>query len=271
MKISFRFLLSLLALLPSVGYPTVDMVRLYEFGADDAAYLALPGQTPKASILLVPDAMATQEVVARRCDLLSKIGYTTLAVDFYNGGIAGSPSDAALVQSKISRAMARQTIQAALKMLSESPRYRSEKIIIAVWGANMTIVLEALKDIEKPVPLLAVSWLEADGELPQKELSLLPCSIQIMGNPRFMKPDFVKKLNAMYEQRGKRDSLLKIDGEPGFLLKPETSRLCAEAWSNVIGFWKTRSEDAQGVALPVPEEKKENPAAGSVYSNRFGR
>ncbi len=275
MKFRTWTLIAAFASLSAVAYAG-DLVRLYEFGADDVAYLALPNQAPKAAILLVPDSLGSLEIVSKRCDLLGKLGYTAMALDLYGGTEAASPADAKQMQSKISIQLAKQTVVAALKLLCESPRYRAEKLILAVWGDNMPVVLEALKDAGPGVHLTAVSWLEAAGGGQPRELASLPCALQVIYGPEPAQAELGKYLQALNELRGSKDDIEKVEYEAGFLLKPEISGSCADVWSNIIQFWGVQTQGlAPGLTDKSESSKSEMADARSIknssYSERFGR
>jgi hypothetical protein len=219
-----------------------DAVRLYDFGADEMAYLALPAEAPLGSILLIPDALGVPEVAAARCDLLSKLGYIAMAVDFYNGQTAPTLDQSRILQSRLSADSSRKTISAALRMLTESPPYRTDRIIVAVWGANMNFLRSVLMDVnsipnKKKISLSALSWMEPDGIVSGDPFAGLPRPLQVLTNNGPWLKELEKAQAAQPLKRIPAD-MRSYDAPPGFLLQGEAGELDTQAWVSVIEFWK---------------------------------
>ncbi|NJK91661.1 MAG: hypothetical protein HC904_07450 [Blastochloris sp.] len=140
-----------------------EAVRLYDFGADEMAYLALPDTAPRGSILLIPDALGVPEVAAKRCELLAKLGFVAMTVDLYNGQRADTVEKRNRLQARLRPEAGTKTIRAALNLLTESPLYQSDRVLIGVWGANMDMLRQVLADPQKngPWPDL-VGWSPRD-------------------------------------------------------------------------------------------------------------
>jgi hypothetical protein len=232
-------------------------VGLHDFGADDLAYLSLPDQPPKASILLIPDALGTPEVVAARCNLLAKLGYIALTVDFYNGQVASSLEQAEIIQSRISSTSVQNTLSAALALLTQSPAYQSDHLIIAVWGPNMVhlkTVLPLFSLEKKRLPLVALSWVEPSGPLELDPFSKIPRPLQIITNNGAWLSN-LEKNQSTQPLKQIPANLHTYNAAPGFMLKEETDTASAQAWAAMISFW------GETVELANATQKTETPSA----------
>lgn len=256
------FFLSGLLLFPAISLSRVragEAVRLYEFGADEMAYLALPAQAPKGSVLLIPDALGTPEVVAARCDLLAKLGFVAMTVDFYNGQTAGTLEKGRSIQARLSAENCRKTIAAALKLLTVSPQYRSDKLVVGVWGSNMSFLREVLVVPGNQANLVALSWFEPEGSVLEDPFAGLPRPLQVLANNGPWMGEWEKAQAARPLKRIPAD-IHRYKAAPGFLLKADTDDLAAQAWVSVIEFWKEAVERS----APASETRPEGGPAAEV-------
>jgi hypothetical protein len=223
-----------------------EAVRLYDFGADEMAYLALPAEAPKASILLIPDALGVPEVVAQRCDLLAKLGYIAMTVDFYNGQTATTRDQAKVIQGRLSPDSARKTVSAALHMLTQSPQYRTDRIVVAVWGANMEFFRDSWQESQtagRKISLIALTWMEPDGAVSGDPFAGLPRPLKVLTNNGPWMGEVEKAQAAQPLKRIPAD-IHSYNAKPGFLLQSQTDELGTQAWVSVIEFWKQASSQA---------------------------
>ena len=239
-----------------------EAVRLYDFGADEMAYLALPAEAPKASILLIPDALGIPEVVAQRCDLLAKLGYIAMTVDFYNGQTATTRDQAKVIQGRLSPDSARKTVSAALKMLTQSPQYRTDRIVVAVWGANMEFFRDSWQESQtagRKISLIALTWMEPDGAVSGDPFAGLPRPLKILTNNGPWMGELEKAQAAQPLKRIPAD-MHSYNAKPGFLLQPKSNELSTQAWVSVIELWKkTVTEQKRVAAEEAPPASSENP------------
>jgi len=216
-----------------------DLLRLDDYGADDTVFLSLPAIQPKAAVLLVPDAMADPAVVASRCDLLARLGYIAAAVDFYNGRVAEDQAEAAQIQKQLLPKTSLQTLKAAGKLLCQSPRYRTEKLVLAVWGDNLSLVLQALQDPVTAAHVQVLTWMEPTGRLQPGELATLPAGVLILYDRKLETSNFNDYLAALKNSRGAAAEFYPLACEPGYLMKGKDSEATADAWSSVIKYWQS--------------------------------
>lgn len=213
-----------------------EMVSLYEFGADEMGYLCLPEKMPQGSVLLVPDALGSRQVVQQRADLLAKLGHVTLVVDLYNGAVSDQPSGASRLQQSLKPPLAVAAVRAGLKLLAESPRYRTERVVAVMWGANLPFLLEALSDSETPRPQ-AVSWLEPEAAGGVAGLGAVSLPVQLILRHEVDRGDLDQQLALAQTSRGRAIEVFSYDQPRGFLLAGDPSPESVEAWSAMIQFW----------------------------------
>lgn len=252
-------------------------VSLYEYGADEFGYMALPDKPPKAGVLLIPDALGSRELVNERCDLLAQLGYTVLCLDIYNGKRARSRDDALDFQNKLNRREAAQAINAALNLLYRSPKYRAPRIIVGAWGGNLDITLEAMARFEGLVAISSVTWMEPGRLNASAGVKSLGTPLQVV---EWLDPIDPKKTKAKYDRLiGERMSpteVLTFNAAPGFLMAKRKADQPAnlKAWVEVIQFWdryaeksniantripNTRSLDSSSLPFNRPVKKKKHP------------
>lgn len=229
-------------------------ISLYEFGADDVAYLALPAEAPKAAVLLIPDAYSDADLVAKRCDLLAKLGYVALAADLY-GGEAGDPSVREKLLQDRAAANGLTIIGAAVRLLSESPRYRAPFLIFAVWGKNLPLARQAAAGRASGAPIIALSWLDVlpqgDGKSDLALLQSLDIPLQLVLNRLADTADW----SDLLKLRASPTEIRQYQAGPGFLFSD--SRPSIDAWSDTIRFWNSMTDAAASArpeALPAPSE-----------------
>lgn len=214
-----------------------ELVSLYEFGADEMGYLSLPETQPQGSILLIPDALGPRGVVKQRCDLLAKLGYVTLAVDLYNGSASETPETADRLQQKLESEVAILAIQAGMKLLSGSPRYRTKTVILASWGDNFKFTMTAANALESFTPN-AISWVDPDGleGLDIVKGSRVP--LQLILRRESIAETYQAGLTRFNQLRGMDCEVSIIEQQRGFLLNPKSTPEGVKAWTALINFWQ---------------------------------
>jgi carboxymethylenebutenolidase len=148
----FRRLLLALALLPLAAHgqtaaPATPshpgmMINLNDFGTTDVAYLTLPSREPRGGVIVVHDSWGLTDAVKTAVDRLAREGYVALAPDLMNGQVTGDPLRADDFKRALDHGSAVKTIQAALRCLRESPRFRTARVGLAGWGLGGQLALE---------------------------------------------------------------------------------------------------------------------------------
>jgi len=151
-KAPFRRLLLALALLPLAAHGQTAtpapshpgmMINLNDFGTTDVAYLTLPTREPRGGVIVVHDSWGLTDAVKTAVDRLAREGYVALAPDLMNGQVTGDPLRAQDFQRALDHGSAVKTIQAALRCLRESPRFRTPRVGLVGWGLGAQLALEA--------------------------------------------------------------------------------------------------------------------------------
>jgi len=234
-----------------------DAVRLYEFGADEMAYLALPKEAPKGSILLIPDSFGVPEVVASRCDLLARLGFVAMTIDLYNTQTAENPETARRLQSKVNTVVAQKMIKAAMNLLSVSPQYRTNNIIVGVWGENMEFVKAALADSSMKVSLTSLTWFDPSGALQGDPFKGLPKPLHVLTSNGPWNTAYIKS----QENRPLKKiaaNLSYYNAPQGFLIQEETNAMAIQAWTYIIETWNEILPETKkaGSTAATPETAK---------------
>jgi len=214
-----------------------EVLSLYEYGADEMGYLSLPNKQPQGSILMIPDAFGPRGVVKQRCDLLAKLGYVTLAVDLYNGSASQNPEIANRLQGKLEHEAMVKAIQAGMRLLSESPRYKTNTVSVAVWGENFQATVAAATGLETFTPD-AISWLEPDGLDSLIAMTGYRVPLQIILRQESVGDTYEAGIQRFNQLRGIDCEVRIIERERGFLLEPNSSPEGVEAWTALINYWE---------------------------------
>ena len=268
LKVIFQRQLLLLVVLVAGVVPGAaragELVNLYEFGADEMGYLSLPEKEPRGSILLVPDAFGPRGVVKQRCDLLAKLGYVTLAVDLYNGNASDRAEMADRLQRNMKSELTMQGIQAGMKLLSESPRYQTDKVIVAVWGDNFETMIEAAAGLESFRPA-AISWLEPEELAGLTFIAGYQVPLQLILRQETVSDSYEAVMKRFNQLRGMDCEVSIIDRTRGFLIEPKSTPEGVEAWSALINFWEDIALGEYRAEVVKPAEvAPEEVAAGAT-------
>lgn len=239
-----------------------EMVRLYDFGADEMGYLALPAKPPVGSVLLVPEAYGSRQVVQQRCDLFAKLGYVALAVDLYNGSVSDNPLVALRMQNRMDEAAAVRAVEAGLRLLHESPRYKTGTVLIGVWGQNFPATLKAVANLENLVPS-GITWIEPREFGVMARMEPIGAPLQVVMRRELDTPELDRVLARFGQAQGMAADVYRYEDQLGFMLEPSPSPNAVEAWSSVIDFWKGIVEGKYSPrparTIPVPPDQNEVP------------
>jgi len=102
---------------------TLETVSLTtEGGKTVSAALAVPAQTPAATVLLVHEWWGLNDQIKSMAAELGKLGYLALAVDLFNGQVATTPDDAKKLIGAVDPAVATDTVKSWVAWLKKEPR-----------------------------------------------------------------------------------------------------------------------------------------------------
>ncbi|HEX4140747.1 MAG TPA: dienelactone hydrolase family protein [Candidatus Methylacidiphilales bacterium] len=131
--------------------PTGRMITLSDFGAEDLGYLAIPASPPSTGIVLVPDAYGLDDFTKSEADRLAAQGYLVLAVDIYNGKQTTDPGDLANLIANLNSDSVMKTVDAGVRFFRESPKFRSDHVVVMGWGTGATYVFQTARDTRTPI------------------------------------------------------------------------------------------------------------------------
>jgi len=227
-----------------------EMVRLYDFGADEMGYLSLPEKPPVGSVLLIPEAYGSRQVVQQRCDLFAKLGYVALAVDLYNGNVSDNPLVAVRMQRRLDEELAVKAVEAGLRLLYESPRYKTGKVLIGVWGQNLPATVQAASNLENFSPS-SITWIEPRELSLMAKMESIGAPLQVVMRSELDTPALDRTLLQFSRAQGMAAEVYRYEDQLGFMLEPSPSKNAVEAWSSVIDFWKEIIEGHYQPTVPA--------------------
>lgn len=166
-------------------------ITLRDFGSHDLGFLSLPDAPPKYGVLLLPDSYGLDDRMKKRCDWIAEKGSIALGLDLFNGRVAESERDAKLLQKDLREEPAMAAIDAALHLLSESPRLKADHIVILSFGPQWAFTLPAVREFGAS-KISGMTWIEPKGRFKGELLDFFRNSrtpIQIINSPdeRFLK------------------------------------------------------------------------------------
>ncbi|WP_246186555.1 dienelactone hydrolase family protein [Methylacidimicrobium tartarophylax] len=120
------------------------MVRLSDFGTDDVAYLSIPDSPPIAAVVLVPGMWGLDDRIKLCADRLARQGFVALAVDLFNGQVPSDVRIATDLERSLRGESSFRVIEAGLRFVRESPRFRTDRVALMGWEIGAGFVLEML-------------------------------------------------------------------------------------------------------------------------------
>jgi carboxymethylenebutenolidase len=122
------------------------MITLSDFGSEDLAYLAVPNAAPTTGLVLLPDAYGLDDFTKAEADRLASLGYLVEAVDIYNGRQTTDPGDLANLIQNLNAASVMKTLDSAIRLFHESPKYKVDHVIVMGWGTGATYAMQAARE-----------------------------------------------------------------------------------------------------------------------------
>lgn len=123
--------------------PKGKMESLSHVGSVEKAYIALPTVPPVGGLVLVPDWWGMAEPFMKAADAFAADGYVVVAVDFYDGKVPKTATEAQIRMNEIHRPGALRIIQSAVRLLREDRRVQVPKIGLVGWSMGAGLALEA--------------------------------------------------------------------------------------------------------------------------------
>ncbi len=183
--------------------PKGNLVNLGDYGVDDFAYLAVPAQEPIGGVVLIHEWWGLNKHIKLTADDYAARGYVTIAVDLYNGTSTEDATQAGALMRELNEKLALKTINAGVRFLKESPRFKVGKVASIGWCMGGGLSLQSALQIEK---LDAAVMYYGPVETDQEKLEKL--KIPLLGlfatKDDWVKPasvdEFEKKLTALKKE-----------------------------------------------------------------------
>jgi carboxymethylenebutenolidase len=196
---------------------------------------------PLPSVLVFHSAIGRTDSVLEWCDALARAGFGAVALDFYDGKIAASPTDSkALRDSANSRAPELQRwVTLAYDSMQSDPRLRSQKRFLLGWSfgaAWATFASSFLSDVKGVIAYYGEGF-RMNPSLYDK----VSAPILFIGAQRDTEPtpaqlhDITGKLNS----NGNMAELVLVDAMHGFAERRHDGydpRAARESWEKVLHF-----------------------------------
>lgn len=226
---------------PSPGIHQED-ITLHDFGSDEAAFLTLPAQPPRAGVILLPDALGSRPVVEQRATLLARMGYLCLALDLYDGREATTSEEAAALDRSLDARRTSSALAAALRLVLESPRYRCSGAMIAAWDAHLPALVTTLREHPLTPRVLLVSAIDPS-----------PASTAALLNAGLPAQFIVRQETAAAQPRSAAGVIPYnlFDAPRGFMLDPADPPAAIEGWTLLLEAWNRRLTQP-AAAAPTP-------------------
>ena len=130
---------------PAPSKPVGRVITLSDFGAEDLGYLSVPNTPPTLALVLVPDSFGLDDFTKAETDRLAGLGYLALAVDIYNGRHPTDPAEIANMISNQEPESVLKTMDAAIRVFHESPKFRVDHVVLVGWGNGARFVMQQVR------------------------------------------------------------------------------------------------------------------------------
>jgi carboxymethylenebutenolidase len=236
----------------SKGY----IVKLSDFGAEDVAYLALPERPPLGGIVLIHEWWGLNDFIKAEADKFADLGYEALAVDLYNGKVAADATEASQLMQGLHTPSALKTIEAAVRLLRESPKFKVPKVVTLGWCLGGGISLQAALQVRG---VDGVVMYYGPVELNAKKLEQLHvplCGI-FAARDKWVTPAAVQEFQGLLKEMGKENEIHTYDADHAFA-NPSNAK-----------YDKAKATEARAVAQAFLQRVFSEPAAGPGIIDRI--
>ncbi|MCH9685267.1 MAG: dienelactone hydrolase family protein [Deltaproteobacteria bacterium] len=204
------------------------------------AYLSLPeGATaPLPAVLVIHEWWGLNEHIKHWTDRLAADGYAALAIDLYGGQVATDRETALALMKGVDEKVARETLDAAHRFLSEDERVGASKRGVIGWcfGGGWSLQ-HALSQPDLDAAIVYYGMLETDPK------ALAPIQAPVMGvfgnQDAGIPPASVDAFDAAMKEAGKALTVHRYDAQHAFA-NPSSGRYNAEAaedaWAHARAF-----------------------------------
>lgn len=220
-----------LCLLPAArahpAQPAGKMESLSHVGSIEKAYISLPTSVPGGGIVLVPDWWGLSEPFLKAADAFAADGYIVVAVDFYDGKVPKTPTEAQIRMSEIHRPGALRIIHSAIRLLHEDRRLQVPKVGVIGWSMGAGLALESA--IGNPEVAACVVYY---GPVILDTDWLRQLSVPLLGiygrNDSWITPQMVGDFRKVLNSAGTRYEFMELDA-PHMFASPSSADYDANA------------------------------------------
>jgi|GEM_PF-6226698 len=219
-------------------------ITLRDFGSDDLGFISLPMEAPLYGVLIIPDGYGLTDQVKAFCDTLASQRAIALAVDLFNGKVATNADDAAQMQKDLRDESAKRIVAAGLCLLTESPRLKADKVVVATFGRQFNLVLSPDKKVEEKI--VGATWFEPEGTFDGRLFRKSTLPIQIVSS-RLSVPqsDFIKALEKNVIPERQKITFVDLHMAPlGFVLSGKALKEQMTARTQAMDFWEKCAKGA---------------------------
>lgn len=212
-------------------------ITLRDFGSDDLGFISLPMEAPLYGVLIIPNEYGLNDQVKSFCDSLASQRAIALAVDLFNGKVATNPEEAAEMQKELRPDSAKRIVEAALNLLTESPRLKADKVVVATFGRQFDLVLTPDKKVEQKI--VGATWFEPEGPFDGKLFRKSNLPIQIVTSRSSVpQSNFVTELGKSVVPERQKITFVYTHGAPGgFILGDKPSADQMSGRNQALSFW----------------------------------
>ncbi|HSI86787.1 MAG: dienelactone hydrolase family protein [Candidatus Methylacidiphilales bacterium] len=144
---------------------------LSDFGSEDLAFMAVPRTPPIGAIIILHDRFGINKQMKAITTAFAEQGYIAIAPDLFNGQTANDPTSANSLSANLRTASALKTLNAAVKLITTSPKFKVERFAVLGWGMGGKFALESLADLKNPKGLRALcAYYPPVNTIPRKEI-----------------------------------------------------------------------------------------------------
>lgn len=209
-------------------------VTLGAAGRSGRGYLSEPPR-PGPGVVVVHDEFGLLPHVRQRCDWLAEAGFVALAVDLFDGRVAGTPEEARSLAAGFDVIRSRGLLATAATQLLARPKVRPQRVGAVGFGlgGRLALLTATTGALDAIVAFYAI--------LAPPERSLVPCPtlLHLTGGPMEQEPavrGFLHELRTSGTEvtartwSGVSPGFANAD-RPGYLEKPTVA-----AWVETAGF-----------------------------------
>lgn len=208
--------------------------------AGGRAYLSLPegAKSPLPGLVVIQEWWGLNDHIKHWTDRLAADGYAALAVDLYDGKVAGTPDSAMAYMKAVNDTRALEILRAAHAFLATDPRIQAKRRGSIGWcfGGGMSLKL-ALNAPDLDAAVIYYGRLVTD---PEQLKAIKAPLLGIFGNKdQGIPPDAVNQFEAGLKAAGVRHKILRYDAEHAFA-NPSAANYdeknAAAAWKEARAF-----------------------------------